>query len=130
MITSSNKKVELQLTQLAGSISNNVSVINDNKRSKLHLAAVIANNFSNHIYSLLEEYCKSTDLNFKDLIPLISETSNKLKMYSPSIIQTGPAIRNDQTTINKQLKQLSDFPELQKLYEFMTINIKNKYNKQ
>jgi len=38
-------------------------------------------------------------INFNLLLPLISETANRLQYGSPGQMQTGPAIRNDIETI-------------------------------
>ena len=47
----------------------------DDQRLKLHLAAVLCNNFVNHLYALTERYCKMEGLDFQLLLPLIKETA-------------------------------------------------------
>jgi Domain of unknown function (DUF2520) len=86
---------------------------------------VFVNNFTNHLYALAEDYCKKEGLSFKELLPLIEETVNRLKSNSPSQSQTGPASRNDSETINKHLLLLEKHPHLQKIYRFMTDSITN-----
>ena len=126
----SSEKALKSLEALAVSISpSHVSMAGDETRSKLHLAAVFANNFSNHLYTLVEEYCKKERINFKELFPLIEETATRLKHISPQISQTGPAVRNDEETIMKQLAMLVDDPELKKIYECMTGSILSFKNK-
>ena len=119
-MNSQKKKLEA----LANSISpRHVRQADDDARLKLHVAAVVVNNFSNHLYALIENYCKSEGLEFKELLPLIEETVSRLKDTSPSMTQTGPAIRHDKETIQKHLALLESHPQLKKVYEFLTESI-------
>ena len=111
------------LETLAKSISTNVTVANDEKRLKLHLAAVFCNNFANHIYHLIQKYCEEEGLDFRLLVPLIQETSNRLNHNFPAHSQTGPAIRKDVNTLNKHLSLLNTHPHLKDLYELFTKSI-------
>ena len=112
------------LEKLAASFSKeHVIVANDCDRLKMHVAAFIVSNFSNHIYALAEEYCKKEGLDFKQLIPLIEETASRIKNNSPSQSQTGPAVRHDQPTIEQHLEQLKKYPKLQEIYRVMTGSI-------
>jgi predicted short-subunit dehydrogenase-like oxidoreductase (DUF2520 family) len=114
------------LTKLAQSISpEHVIKATEGEREKIHVAAVIVNNFTNHLYALAEDYCKKEGLNFKELIPLIEETVERLKTNSPSETQTGPAVRNDVDTINKHIALLEKHPQLKKLYEIITESIRS-----
>jgi len=115
-----------KLAKLAHSISgDSVAEADDNDRLKLHVAAVIVNNFSNHLYALAEDYCKKEGLDFHQLIPLIEETAQRLKTTSPSQTMTGPATRNDEETIKKHLALLKNYPKLQQLYKVMTDSIRS-----
>ena len=111
------------LENLANTISTTVAEADDIQRMKLHLAAVFCNNFVNHIYALMEEYCHKENLNFSLLIPLIQETALRLTTISPSSVQTGPATRADQGTIDKHLALLAPHQHLKDLYEMMTKSI-------
>ena len=57
---------------------------------------------------IAEEILKSNNINSDILYPLINETANKLNYLSPKNAQTGPAIRNDQITIQKHLNLLKE----------------------
>src|SRR5689334_24587324 len=123
-IDASDAGARKKLEQLARSISNDkVIVAGDKERLKFHVAAVIVNNFTNHLYKLVEDYCKNEGLDFKQLIPLIEETAQRLKNISPAAAQTGPAIRHDQPTIDQHLAVLEKYPHLKKIYEIMTESI-------
>jgi len=121
MITSNDPTFENQLFNLAESISNNVSFVDDSKRKVLHVAAIFANNFTNYLYSISEDILQKENLNIDLLYPLIEETSKKIiEGESPKNIQTGPAIRNDIKTINSHLDYLKYNHEYKKLYKLMT----------
>jgi predicted short-subunit dehydrogenase-like oxidoreductase (DUF2520 family) len=112
------------LDVLANTISNRVFVANDELRLKMHLAAVMVNNFTNHLFSLVQTYCRDERLDFHLLLPLIQETAARLEDISPAKTQTGPAVRNDTTTINKHLELLQRHPQLKRLYELFTESIR------
>ena len=114
---------------LLNDISDNISIGDDDQRLKMHLAAIISNNFVNHLYSLAELFCQENKLDFKQLLPIIHETANRIDNYSPSMLQTGPAIRDDSSTIQKHMELLSSQPELQKLYASITDSIQQFYKK-
>ncbi len=124
-VEGNDEKANTLLTKLAESISpEHVVKATGGEREKIHVAAVVVNNFTNHLYALAEDYCKKEGLNFKELIPLIEETVNRLKINSPSETQTGPALRNDTETINKHLVLLEKYPRLKKVYEALTESIR------
>ena len=95
----------------------------DDARMKLHVAAVVVSNFTNHFYTLAEEYCRKEGLDFKLLIPLIEETALRVKNVSAKEVQTGPAVRHDKETIQKHLELLKNHPQLKNIYLLMTESI-------
>jgi predicted short-subunit dehydrogenase-like oxidoreductase (DUF2520 family) len=120
----SDEMTRKKLETLANSISpQHVTQANDDARSKLHVAAVFVNNFTNHLYALAEDYCNKEGIDFNELLPLIEETASRIKDISPSRSQTGPAIRNDEETIQKHLELLNDHPQLKNIYQLMTKSI-------
>lgn len=112
-----------QLQDLAHSITGRVMEANDEERLKLHLAAVFCNNFVNHLYALTEQYCKKEGIDFNMMIPLIKETASRLEYVSPSVSQTGPAVRKDLNTIRKHQEELEKHPQLRKMYDMFTDSI-------
>jgi hypothetical protein len=94
---------------------------------KIHLAAVITNNFTNHLFTLTHQFCKENQVSFDLLLPIIKETVCRLKFAEPSNWQTGPAIRNDNITISKHLEFLKDNKSLQNIYSTMTASIQSFY---
>jgi predicted short-subunit dehydrogenase-like oxidoreductase (DUF2520 family) len=125
IIDASDSSTLNELEALAHSISDRVVEAGDDTRTRLHLAAVFVNNFVNHIYVLAEKYCENEGIDFNLLLPLIEETALRLNEVSPSKAQTGPAIRNDRTTIEKHLQMLAKYPQMKKLYELFSESIFN-----
>ncbi|MES2773678.1 MAG: Rossmann-like and DUF2520 domain-containing protein [Bacteroidota bacterium] len=109
----------------ATTLSNQVQKADDAYRLKLHVAAVLVNNFTNHLYSLAATFCDQEQVRFGLLQPLIEETATRLKEYDPRAVQTGPAVRNDQPTIDRHLQLLAAYPDLQKVYEVITESIRS-----
>jgi predicted short-subunit dehydrogenase-like oxidoreductase (DUF2520 family) len=111
------------IEDFARTISTNVSKANDEQRLKLHVAAVVVSNFTNHLYALAEDFCKKEKVDFTLLAPLIKETAERIQHASPTAVQTGPAVRNDIFTIEKHLRILSDHPALKYIYIKLTDSI-------
>lgn len=111
------------LIKTAKKISPNVHEVNDEKRAMLHVAAVFVCNFTNHLYHIGSELCETNQVPFDILKPLIEETAAKVQTLKPEKAQTGPAIRGDKKTINKQLKFLNDSPAFKKIYKLLTKSI-------
>ena len=116
------------LHKLATSISESVYEISSVQRKSLHLAAVFANNFTNHLYHIGNDICQANGVSFDILKPLILETSEKINELSPIEAQTGPAKRNDEKTIKKQLNQLQNHTH-KEVYKTMTKSIIETYGK-
>lgn len=118
-IEASNSRSLEQLNRLAGLFSNSVVKLNSEERIKLHLAAVVAGNFSNAMYSAAYLYLEN-ELDkgfFNYLIPLITRTAKKTRSVDPIVAQTGPAVRRDKETQKKHLQLLRKHSDLKKLYK-------------
>jgi predicted short-subunit dehydrogenase-like oxidoreductase (DUF2520 family) len=118
----SEKNVRV-LKNLALQLSPKVEICDSEHRKYLHLAAVFANNFSNHMYVIAACLLEKHGLNFEYLAPLILETAQKAIDKKPRNAQTGPALRNDQNIIDEHLTLLTDHPEYQKIYSFVSQSI-------
>lgn len=117
------------LEQLARAVSRDVRFLPSEKRCHLHLAAVFACNFVNHIYALADDILREEGIPFEVLLPLIDETAAKVHRLTPREAQTGPAIRYDENVINKHLAMLDKMPELKALYETLSRSIHKEANK-
>jgi predicted short-subunit dehydrogenase-like oxidoreductase (DUF2520 family) len=122
-IEASDVKSSAVLKHLAESIGGKVYFCDTERRRMLHLSAVFACNFTNHMLAIGKEIAFKAGLSFEVLEPLIKETISKAIEIGPGSAQTGPAVRGDQNTIEKHLDLLSFSPELQKIYKVVTISI-------
>ncbi len=123
-LESDDSGVLLRLTKLAKKISEHVALVSSAERQELHVAAVFANNFTNHLLHMAQVYAEAHQLDFSLLHALIDETTLKALETGPAAAQTGPAVRSDQTTIRRHLRQLKAFdPEYAKVYRLLTKHI-------
>jgi predicted short-subunit dehydrogenase-like oxidoreductase (DUF2520 family) len=123
-IEASNAETEEILVSLAQNISCTVYLVSSAERKVLHIAAVFACNFTNHLLSIAYQITLQENLEFSLLEPLIRETINKaLAGENPATLQTGPAVRNDTNTMQSHLEYLSKFPAEHEIYRIMSHNI-------
>ncbi len=127
LIESKNTKTKKVLSGLARQLSANVHFVSSEKRKRVHLAAVFANNFVNHMYSLSAEILQENQLSFDLLKPLIFETAAKIKENHPDKMQTGPARRNDQPVIKEHLKLLRGKKQRKDIYTLLNQSILDKF---
>ncbi len=128
-ISANSKENSQKASIIAHNLSAKVHYIDDQQRLALHISAVIANNFSNHLFAEAERWLDAHNLKFEYILPLINETIEKLQYLSPFDAQTGPAIRNDRNVINKHVSKLSSLPDLSELYQLLTHSIQKMHNK-
>ncbi|MCL2028387.1 MAG: DUF2520 domain-containing protein [Bacteroidales bacterium] len=114
------------LHEIAKNISNNVQVTTPEQRRQLHLSAVFACNFTNHLWTVSEELLTKKNLSFDLLKPLIYQTFLKIQNHSPKQVQTGPAIRNDLKTLEKHRKILDE--KYLTIYDLLTQSIQNTHD--
>jgi predicted short-subunit dehydrogenase-like oxidoreductase (DUF2520 family) len=112
-----------KLYELAAKLSGVVKEINSDERAFLHLAAVFANNYANHMIDLGNRIMQKKNLDFSLLKPLLTETFLKLSYLPPDEGQTGPAVRGDTLIIEKHLKMLDDLPEMKDIYRIIAESI-------
>ena len=121
-IEANNKEFGLKLNNLAKSLSKNITILNSKQRKKLHVAAVFACNFSNHMFTNAYNLLEEDNIDFKLLIPLINQTILKLNDNKPEDVQTGPAKRKDLKLIEHQSEIITN-KKIKKLYQFITNSI-------
>jgi predicted short-subunit dehydrogenase-like oxidoreductase (DUF2520 family) len=122
-IEANNSKSKKVLLELAKCISDKVSEISFEQRLTLHVAAVFANNFTNHLYKIAGDILKTSGLSFDVLKPLIKETADRVMTTDPSKVQTGPAQRKDHKTIKKHLDLLKNFQAYHNIYSIFSQSI-------
>lgn len=122
-IEGASELITRELEELARTISNNVYRIDSAQRKILHLAAVFACNFPNYLYTVAQQLLAKHKMVFEMLRPLILETAQKVQDHLPAGVQTGPAVRNDNNTMDAHLQMLSNEPGLQELYGLLSQGI-------
>lgn len=120
-----NDEDRIVTEQLALALGKDVTYADSVRRRKIHIAAVFACNFTNHLFSISQEILKNDGLEFTILEPLINECVRKaLSSDDISKLQTGPAIRHDYSTIKSHTELLFRYDkELSKIYEDITNSI-------
>jgi len=122
-----NKETEKILLDMATAIGAKVHLLSSDKRSMLHLSAVFASNFTNHMLSIAETIMVQNKMDYDWLKPLIAETINKSLAIGPSKAQTGPARREDLEILDQHMEYLKKDESLQEIYRVISQHILDKY---
>lgn len=123
LIEASTPGLQEELEALARRLSRRVLQADSALRARIHLAAVFACNFANHMYALGDRLLRDAGLDFGLLKPLVAETTAKaLAAASPAAVQTGPAVRGDRPTQERHLAMLDD-ELLQTIYQSISQSI-------
>jgi len=116
-IEGNNENSYLQLFELASQISDKVFPCDSKQRLAVHVSAVFANNFSNALFQIAYDLMQEHNLSFDLIRPIIQETAEKVQNHEPIQVQTGPAIRNDKSTMLTHFNFISSHPDWQLIYQ-------------
>lgn len=122
-LEASDKKSLKQLKRLGASLSSRLYELDGAKRRVLHVAAVFACNFTNHLLHISEEILEEQQIERELLHPLIAETVQKSMELGPASAQTGPAIREDRPVLEAHLQLLQQHPQWAELYYLLSEDI-------
>lgn len=122
LVEASDDKTLTTLKRMADRIGYGATECDSDGRNKLHLAAVLASNFTNHMLLKAQEVLRQADLPLSILKPLTMQTISKAFRMSPLEAQTGPARRNDTATIGRH-EAIIDDGHLAEIYEAVTKSI-------
>lgn len=125
-IEGNSPETEEGLRMLARIISKDVRHADSSMRRRMHVAAVFACNFSNHLVAIADSILREDNADYRVLLPLMRETIAKLEHLSPERAQTGPAARGDIRIIESHEKMLSSRPEIKELYHTISESILRK----
>jgi predicted short-subunit dehydrogenase-like oxidoreductase (DUF2520 family) len=120
----SSESVKHLIEDLANVLGARLVFLPANQREQLHMLAVFVNNFSNHLFKLAHDYCQRNNLDFSLLTDLILSGAQALKLNKPAQLQTGPAARNDESTIAKHIELLRQEEGMQYLYKVLSDSIR------
>jgi predicted short-subunit dehydrogenase-like oxidoreductase (DUF2520 family) len=123
LIEASTPELLTKLKVCAANISTKVFEVSSNERQYVHLAAVFANNFTNHLLGISYEIMDRNGIDTAILYPLITETFYKAIANHPNLVQTGPAKRGDMITVSKHIDLLRQFTDYRQIYEVMSSSI-------
>lgn len=126
-IEGNNSYSHSTISELANTLSHRVYDADSTLRGKLHVAAVFACNFSNHMWCIAQELMGDANLPFEVLQPLIESSVSKLRVTTPDKAQTGPAIRNDKHILEQHQAMLND--DNRAIYKIISDNIYKKHNR-
>lgn len=96
-----------RLTGLASLISRHVYAADSGQRATLHIAAVFASNFFNHLLVEAQTILGRDGYPIEVLHPLLQATLDKAMAIGPENAQTGPAARGDLNVIASHMARLS-----------------------
>lgn len=123
LLESEDQETLQKLKKLAKSLSPSVFVVKSKDRLALHVAAVFASNFTNHMIRLSEEIMGRQGLDFEMLKPLIIESVSKSLEIGAKRAQTGPAIRGDYGTLDYHFQFLNYNEQVAEIYRLISQDI-------
>ena len=126
-IEGANATTEKMLKAMGNALSSTVIPIDSYERKALHVAAIFASNFTNHMLLVAQDIMKENSLIYDWLKPLIAEMINKSLSIGPENAQTGPARRGDLEILDKHLEFLHDNPPAAELYKVISQSIIDRY---
>jgi len=127
LIQGSNIDVETKLLHLGRGLSNKVIKADSKQRKAVHLAAVFACNFVNHMFTISDEILRENQMDFSILYSLIQETVDKAVNMSPVNAQTGPAKRNDRKVMDAHLEAIHKKSGIEEIYATISEHIYKYY---
>ncbi|UOQ54660.1 Rossmann-like and DUF2520 domain-containing protein [Hymenobacter cellulosivorans] len=111
------------VAEVARSLSQVVEIVATPQRQAIHVAAVFACNFTNHLLGIGHALVQEAGLPFTLLEPLIRETVQKALAQPPFTVQTGPAVRQDTATLDRHRELLLGHPQWRQIYNELTASI-------
>jgi len=127
LIEAYNHHVRDILMDVAKSICKHAYDIFADDRMAIHLAAVFACNFTNHMFYISDTLLKKHHFDLGILRPLIAETLNKSLNLGPEDSQTGPARRGDLETLDRHISYLKD-ENFREVYRILSQQILDHYH--
>lgn len=115
--------LRLELLKRFSAISDRVYCLDSYSRIQFHLAAVIAQNFSNRLLAEADVILRKIDMDYSVLLPLMMGSLRKLESLPPIEAQTGPAVRGDFGVLNSHLKMCSHDSDIMNIYRLLSSRI-------
>ena len=125
-IEANNELFRNELMNIGNKLSKKVVLMNSEQRKQLHIAAIFACNFTNHMFVIADTILTKSNIDFKLLLPIINQTIIKLNTNKPSQVQTGPAKRKDKEMIQNHINNISD-NKIKEIYSLISDSIIENY---
>lgn len=123
-IEAQDEATHAEATAFAAALTPNVADADAVLRSKIHLVGVLASNFVNNMYATAAEVLEDSGLTFDVIAPIITEVAAKaVASANPAAVQTGPAVRGDEPTMERHRELIGDNPLLRTIYDKISENI-------
>ena len=127
-LVESNSAEDAKLLQtFAHQLSGNSHEISAKEKEQLHVAAVFANNFTNHMMTRAFDLLDVKSLDKEILLPIIKQSCLNWMEGNAKNHQSGPALRNDKQTLKTHLEKLND-KQSKELYTLISESILKYYS--
>ncbi|MBD2716045.1 DUF2520 domain-containing protein [Microvirga sp. STR05] len=126
-IEATEPAAEALLLALGATLSRSVQRVGTPQRQSIHIAAVFACNFTNHLLGISHALLQQQALPLALLGPLLQETVEKALAYPPFAVQTGPAARHDTPTLNRHRAALAGHTQWLEIYNLLTDSIQQQH---
>lgn len=127
LVEACNKSTYNAIARVAKNIGHSAKPCDSEGRRRVHLAAVLASNFTNHMMLKAEQVLKEAKLPLSILQPLVWQTIEKAFKMPPFDAQTGPARRNDTATMERHREIIGDDERLREIYDAVSRSIMETY---
>jgi predicted short-subunit dehydrogenase-like oxidoreductase (DUF2520 family) len=123
LLESDDQTILQKLKSLAKTISPHQYIVKSKDRQALHIAAVFASNFINHLLRISEDIMHRQGLDYEMLKPLIIEQVSKSLQLGAKSSQTGPAVRGDINTLDLHYQFLNYNDNIAEIYKLISQDI-------
>lgn len=127
LVHSVHIKDEQRILEVANQLSDKTYIVDDTSRQHLHIAAVFANNFANHIMARAFEWLSLNQVSKEILLPIVLQSTRNWAAGLAKEIQSGPALRHDIRTLDTHRALLESRKEFLDLYDQLTKSIQTFY---
>lgn len=124
-LEASDRQAMQKLETLASGLSQEVYHADSVQRQALHISAVFACNFLNHLLDISTDILHKKGYTLDVLEPLVKATIAKAFESGAHLSQTGPAIRGDINTIRKHMDLLDG--KQKEIYKILSQSIFDRY---
>ncbi len=125
VVEGNSEAVVGRLKALALEFSERVYELDLQQRKWMHLAAVWANNFTNHLLGISQRLLCDASIPEQIMHPIIRQTFERALVTDPRDVQTGPALRGDVETLRMHRRMMRSWQggSYAALYDLLSLSI-------